>query len=392
MGARTALAVANARYWTLVAPRARAQLARWEPRAHAIPECAARELALAKLAGEHFNARAGAILATLAPRARRSRVVEAIVALQVCFDYLDGLTERPSLDPLGEGERLFAAFTSVFDFGGSGPAGFDGGDSDGTNVRQGHVEGMGAGEGYLWELSRAVRSALADLPALAAVSAQAREAAVRGAQAQTRMHAVPRIGTAQLESWAGEQAQRVESHASGGGDGPVGERRTPVGGVADAHPLGWREILAGSASSVLVAHALVVAAADPATTAADAHNIAHAYLSVCVVLTLLDSLVDRDEDSREGRLGFIGLYDTREQLTDALARVVARARAQTSELPYGAHHLAMLCGVVAFYGTEPGAGSEFARPVFDAIHEELRPDLAPAMAVMRAWRAARRVR
>ena len=42
------------------------------------------------------------MLATFAPRAARAQVVEAIVASQLLFDLLDGLTERPSADPMGE--------------------------------------------------------------------------------------------------------------------------------------------------------------------------------------------------------------------------------------------------------------------------------------------------
>ena len=44
-----ALAVANGRYWSSVAPLARAQLARWEDRARAIGDPALRALALEKL-------------------------------------------------------------------------------------------------------------------------------------------------------------------------------------------------------------------------------------------------------------------------------------------------------------------------------------------------------
>ncbi len=107
------LAVANARYWTGVAPVARAQLARWERRARAIPDPALRATALAKLQTERFNAEAAATLATLAPRAQRARTAEAIVALQVAYDYLDGLTEQPAADPLRDGRRLSLAFTDA---------------------------------------------------------------------------------------------------------------------------------------------------------------------------------------------------------------------------------------------------------------------------------------
>ena len=65
-------------------------------------------MALANLREEGFNAQATATLATLAPREHRKSVVEAIVGLQVIYDYLDSLVERPLADPLGEGRRSTA--------------------------------------------------------------------------------------------------------------------------------------------------------------------------------------------------------------------------------------------------------------------------------------------
>ena len=34
------------------------------------------------------------------------------MALELLYDYLDGLSERPHADPLGEGERLYATFVA----------------------------------------------------------------------------------------------------------------------------------------------------------------------------------------------------------------------------------------------------------------------------------------
>ena len=88
-----ALALANVRFWPTVAPLVGVQFKKWEQRARAIEHPALQALALAKLREEKFNAEVAATLATLAPREHRGVVVEAIVAYEVMYDYLDGLTE-----------------------------------------------------------------------------------------------------------------------------------------------------------------------------------------------------------------------------------------------------------------------------------------------------------
>src|ERR1700683_3980855 len=142
-----AFALANARYWLCVARQVHAQMHHWEARAQAIEDPELRALALGKLRAEGFNAEAAAMAATIAPRATREHAVRAIVALELLYDYLDGLSERPHEDPLGEGERLYAAFLGALD-----PS----------------VEILGA-DAYLHELGAAVRDALEQLPASAAI-------------------------------------------------------------------------------------------------------------------------------------------------------------------------------------------------------------------------------
>jgi hypothetical protein len=294
------------------------------------------------------------MLATLAPRAHRSTVVEAIVALELLFDYLDGLTERPSADPLAEGERLFAAlFDAVaMDSAGTGVSPALPRDDDG---------------GYLDALSRTVALAVAALPAVPAIAGVAERTVQRSATAQIQMHAAPELGVARLREWAS-----AEANGSG---------------------LGWRELAAGSASSVLVLHAMIAAAANPDTTPEEAAEIASAYLSMCVVLTLLDGLVDHEHDTGpggSGAPGYLGLYDDPAELPDVLGAAARRAATQARALPNGAHHLTILVGVVAYYGSAPGADGELARPAIARLRAELAPLIAPTLAIMRAWRSARR--
>jgi tetraprenyl-beta-curcumene synthase len=349
-----ALALANARYWTSVAPIVRRELRRWESRARAIPDPELRALALWKLHGEGFHAEAAAMLATLAPRSRRDSVVEAIVALELMFDYLDGLTERPSRDPLLDGERLFAALFDAVAVGSASTAvGFEP-----ERTRDG---------GYLEMLSRTVSSNLGPLPSVLEIAAVVERTVQRSARAQIQMHAIGEVGVAPLEEWATTEA--------------------------NGSALGWRELAAGAASSVLVVHALIAAGADTATTREDAEQIATAYLPTCVVLTLLDGLVDyRNDTNHDGsrRPGYLDLYDDPSELPDVLADAARRARTLASALPNGPHHVMLLAGVVAYYGSAPGADSELAGPVVARLREELRPLVSPTLAIMRGWRAARR--
>jgi tetraprenyl-beta-curcumene synthase len=345
-----ALVLANVRYWTSVAPVVRGELRRWELRAQGIEDPELRALALQKLHGEGFHAEAAAMLATLAPRSRRSDAAVAIVALELLFDYLDGLTERPSADPLGDGERLFAAYTGAL-----------------------AAEAPSNADGYMEALSGAVSAALQRLPAAGAITEVAQQIAVRSSQAQIRMHAAPQLGTAQLEQWGRAEAEGTD--------------------------LGWREVLAGAASSVLVLHALIAAAADPDTTRQEAIEIESAYLSACTVLTLLDGLVDHDRDTQAGddesphaQLSYIGFYQDRDELSQALTAAARRATSAASALRNGPHHAMTLVGVVAYYTSAPGARGSFARPVSERLQAELTPLISPALWVMRAWRLAKRVR
>jgi tetraprenyl-beta-curcumene synthase len=363
-----ALVLANARYWTSVAPVVRARLRYWERRARAIEDSGLRELALEKLHGEGFHAEAAAILATLAPKAHRRDAAEAMVALELLFDYLDGLTERPSLDPLAEGERLFESYIDVFAADDAARARVDDHDEyqhapsdtdrDGPPARaDGHAE-------YLQALSDAARAAFERLPAAGAVAAVARASARRAARAQTRMHAAGQLGIAQAREWARAEAAGTD--------------------------LNWRELLAGAASSVLTTHALIAAAADPKTTPREAAEVESAYLSTCVLLTLLDGLVDHEQDTPGP--SYVGLYGDHEELARTLARAAASAAAQARALRDGPRHAMTLVGVVAYYISAPGARREPAKAICGRLRRQLEPLVSPTLWVMRAWRSARRRR
>ena len=351
-GAGLALVPANVRYWSTVAPRVRTQLARWEHAAAVIPDPKLRALALGKLGDERFNSEVAATLATLAPRRHRACVIEAIVALQVLYDYLDVLSEQPMADPERDGRRLFAALIDAV----SVPA-------EGT--RKSFELSQNNDGGYLEKLSRAVSLAMAQLPATAAIAKVARGAAERCAEAQILNHQTSRSGIEQARRWATLQA-------SGTG-------------------LGWQEYLAGATASVLAIHALIAAAADGHTTPSDAEALDATYLSISA-LTMLDSLVDQEEDIAAGQLGYLHYYERPELMAARLQSVARDTVAHARGLPNGAHHIMTLVGVVAYYTSAPAANTELARPLTAPLRRELAPLITPTLALMRGWRLAKRVR
>jgi tetraprenyl-beta-curcumene synthase len=351
--AGVALLLANARYWPTVAPIVREQLKHWERGAAEIPDATLRALALNKIHEERFNAEVAATLATLAPRAHRKHTVQAIVALEVMYDYLDGLTEQPTNDPLRDNRQLSLAFTDAISLE----------DAPYADYYRYHPGDDG---GYLQALARTVRLNLAQLPAAGTIADTARASVARCSEAQIQVHAAQRIGTSQLKHWATHEATGT--------------------------PLEWRAFIAGAVASILAVHALIAAAADHHTTCEQAVAIEEAYLPISALSTMLDSLIDHELDLRTGAPWFLDDYDQQRISEHQLSDVARAAIAQTRPLPNSGHHLMTLIGVVAYYTSAPAAKETLAKPLVAHIQRELQPLMTPTLAVMTAWRTAKRLR
>lgn len=327
----------------------------WEARAREIPDPGLANLALSKLADERFNVEAGTMIATIAPAEFRSRVVEATVALQVMYDYLDAVTEQPTADPVRAGLQCSQAFIDAVRIG-----------VRPTQDYYAHYPGVSGDAGYLAGLALAVRTAIAGLPAAGVIADVMLVSAARFAEAQVRIHAASHTGKGQLERWASQRAA---------GTG-----------------LQWREWLFGAIGSVVAVHALIALAADEHATCEQARTLDDTYLELCVLTTALDQLVDYERDIRSGDHSYIELYETREELAQQIADIVNRVKKRARTIPDGAHHLMILSGVVAYYTSQPSAMGDFARPVTELVQDQLRPLITPTLATLRAWRLLKRLR
>jgi tetraprenyl-beta-curcumene synthase len=349
-----AMARANARYWPTTLPRVQSGLRHWADAARRIPTDHVRALASAKIADERFNTEVAATLATLSPRPHRAAVIDAIVPLQVMYDYLDGLTELPAADPLANGRQLFRAFTAALT-----PEARDQVDYYAHSPE--HDDG-----GYLEALVASCRQAFGSLPMAATVAPVGRLAAARCGESQTRTHAIDALGTEQLAGWATDQAR---------GTG-----------------LTWWEYAAGGTASILCVHALVAAAADRGITAAAAADIDRAYLYISAISTLLDSVVDREADAAEGGHSFVGYYPDDAAAGVGVEKVISLAAREAGRLRHASHHRMTAAGVAAYYLSAPTAASPPGPAIRRRAGRELGSVLRAALAVFRLWRLAKATR
>ncbi len=352
-GERTSrLAVARlipalATYRLSVLPKARAELRHWEARAEAIPDLALREAALAGVRDKGSNTEAVAVFALCAPRARRRGALRAIAALQTAVDYLDGLEERAGAEPLAGAPALQEALIDAL-----GPEGA-------ATADRYRLHPQGEDGGYLAELVATCRRELATLPGLEAVRAVAECAARRCGEGQAHTHAAAAGEAGPLRAWA-ERLERPSGYE-------------------------WWEAAAGASSSVAL-HALIAAAADPRTTAAEAERIDAAYFPPIGALTvLLDDLVDRAEDAGRGEHNYMSCYAGGEEAGERLALIAARAEAAIALLRHRGLHAAILAGVAGFYLASIDDADVYAAPIHRSLTTALGPATRLVVATRRLW-------
>ena len=347
---RPALAATATRYVTLVLPAAREQIDAYIARARKIPDARLRRVALEALA-KRGNIEGAALLATLAPGHARAPATRALVAFQAAYNYTDALSELPSADPGANAARLHQALLSALDPDAPQP------DYFARDPQRGHDGGL------LAATVQDCRAALGSLPRWAQNAPRARAAAARIVDFQTLNRSREQGGHRALAGWAREQAAGYE--------------------------LGWWELAAGAGSSLPV-HALIAASADPLGPSARAQAIGAAYFPwVGALHSLLDSLVDRDEDERAGQPSLLEPYGGPRQTLAGLTALAARTRGELAGLADAPTHLAILTAMCSYYLSAPGCQDAHGRAVAAGLTRQLGAPLAAARGMFASWRLAR---
>ncbi len=306
-----AFAGAARSYWLAVFPRVRREVRHWRRYAGEIPDPVLRELALGALLAKRESLDGVAAFAAFVAGARRASVVRALTAYQVAFDYIDTISEHADTDPVANGWRLNQSLLVALE------PGRDHLDYYAHNDRRGDA-------GYLETLIDTCRAAMTALPSFAAVAAPARTATARIATYQSLNHGDTDGSHDVFTRWA-----RAETTPSTG--------------------LHWWETGA-AAGSPLPVLALIAAAAGPALRPDDAVALERAYFPwIAALSTLLDSLLDQDEDSADGQRSLIDYYASSEEMVSRLQVIAASALRYAQVLPDGERHIMILAAMVAFF-------------------------------------------
>jgi tetraprenyl-beta-curcumene synthase len=337
---------AAGRYWLGVFPAARSTQRRLLARAEAIPDPLLRVDALSAHRDKGSNSEGLAALAVLAPAHRRAEVARSLVAYQLMLDYLDGVSERHTDDPLANGIALHRAFEVALDPEATHPDYYA------------HALAREDG-GYLRELIETCRAPLRGLPSYAA----AREPLLRQArlccESQALNHALSFTPVeAELDEWAARTI--AESGLEPGFE--------------------WWELIAAAAASSLCVGALLALAATPGADEADARRVEAAYFPWASGLNaLLDSLVDLDEDPEEA--SHLRRYESHQHAAERLAAIASGARRRVAELPDGRLHEAILAAMGALYLIHREAWLPDREPIALGVYAALGPLARPSLAV-----------
>jgi tetraprenyl-beta-curcumene synthase len=329
------------RYWLRVFPAVASETRRRRGLAQLIPDPRLRRLALVSLERKRCNVEGAAAFELLAPRSQRSQMIRALVASQTLCDYLDLLAEQPAVDPVANGYRLHEALIAAVAL-----------EEDGRDYYA--YSALGEDGGYLAQLIADVRGTLAGLPGRELVLDPLRCAAQRIATYQSFNHG-DRAGSFEpFRRWACAQLEP--------GDG-----------------LSWWEMGAGFGSTLPV-FALIAAAASPGLSAEDVVAIEDAYFPwIGVLHTLLDSLVDFDEDVTDHGRCLLAHYRSPEQAAGRLAALAEESLRRAAALPASRRHVLILVAMMAFYMCDARAyDSAHARAVVPALRGAAGAMVVPA--------------
>ncbi len=358
VGERVALAAlfprAAGAYWTGVFPQVVRELARWQERAYEIHDPVLQAQALQALA-KRGNMEGAAAFATFAPRKHRAAVVRATVAFQTAYNHLDTLSEQSGeIGPAEAGvlhEALVTALACLrpgvwSDRGGSVESGHD-------HERQIHPPKNNE-DGYLRTLVETCQEALSELPSYELVAPAARRAAERVVSFQ----AFNRRERDAIEQW--------------------GRAQTPPGSA-----LRWWETAASGGSSLGV-HVMIAAAAEPGIGKAYVDALERAYFPwIGALHSMLDQLIDVEEDARAGQNNLIELYGSTREAAARMGMLAERALECARALEPERRHELIVAAMASFYLSAPEAGVGEAAVVTRAVLDVFGGLARPALAVFR---------
>lgn len=340
------------RYWLSVFPCVRAELSFWRGHAQQIPDCALRVAALDALQTKSDVLEGAVAFAVFVPSSACGDVVQAIVAFEIAFDYLDNVVEMPNPDPILNSRSLCQALHSMTE-----PH------LEHLDYYKHHVASDDGG--YLEALVDKCRAALAKLPSYAVVAEPVRRALFRIVAYQCLNHGDADGSYNAFRAWARSQA--------------------PVVGLQ------WWETGAAMGSQLSVL-ALIAAAADTTISVEQARAIEYAYFPWFGALsTLLDSVIDQRADKTDDQRSLIDYYGSSEVTAERLQLMAVEAQRAIGSLADASNHMMILAAMAAFFHSRPQASATEVSQVTRAVLNAVGGRGSPALLLFRMRRALARM-
>jgi tetraprenyl-beta-curcumene synthase len=312
----SAFAGATRRYWLSIFPCVRAELQMWRRHAERIPDSTLRKAALEALTTKSDVLEGAVAFVVLAPPSMDERVVRAITAFEIAFDYLDTVVELPNPNPVANTRSLGQALLAAFEPGVMHPDYYE------------HNAG-GDDAGYLRTLVDACRATIGGLPSFEIIAGPARLALSRIVRYQSLNHG-SHDSDRKFAEWARSQT---------------------VPGTG----LHWWETGAAVGSQLFVL-ALIAAAADPTTRPERVAAIEQAYFPwIGALSTLLDSVVDQRADRAEDQRSLVDYYSSPQIVAERLEMMAFEAQRAVLPLSDAPSHTMILAGMAAFFHSTPQA-------------------------------------
>jgi tetraprenyl-beta-curcumene synthase len=332
-----------------VFPVVQHEIRRLHCRARRIPDPALRALAFDAQKRKWASLEGAAAFAVFTPRLGRFSLARLLVDLQGVFDYADTLMEQPSPAPASNARRLHHAFVAALQ-----P------DLPHSDYYQHHAHRDDGG--YLIELIDGCRTAVRALPAYAVVADAVSRHAWRVVFYQSRVNLASASDHPALALWASKQ--------------PAGSK------------VRWWELGAACGSSLAI-FAHLAAAADPSLTLSEVEAIEALYWPWAEALhIMLDSLIDRAEDTATDQRNLLDYYASQEEMVERLGLLACEMVRRAEAVP--PHHRLILAGMVALYLSDEQAWIPSARPASESILEATGTFARPALALLRLRRLALR--
>jgi tetraprenyl-beta-curcumene synthase len=297
-------------YWFQVFPQVASEVRYWQRRVRTIPDESLRNVALTAQQSKRGNLEGAAAFAAFAPREYRPEVIRAQVGLQGIYDYVDTLAEQSNQDDVSNSRQLHQALCRALEPTMPHP--------DYYAYQTARQDGR-----YLVVIVETCRDALANLPSRLGVATAVNRFVERIIHYQT-FNAPTRDDKDRMKAWAMLQ---TPTHSD----------------------MRWWET-AASAGSSLGLFALVAFAADPSITLSEIEAIERAYFPwIGALHSLLDHLIDMQEDASDGQRNFMTLYSSPQEAAVRLQMLTEKSVEHIGRLSNAKPHRLVLAGMVSSY-------------------------------------------